>query len=362
MSKPSLNRRKFLSNSSKSALALAASATLLSGCESSKIENEHASKKQIHSNYPIIGHGNYKYKVHKDWGVQDSIKIPVKDCHEMVQDSQGRLILLTNHIKNNVIIYDRSGKVLSTWGKEFPGAHGLTLAKEGTDEFLFLTDHDRHQVYKTTLDGKILMTIDYPKETGVYESADQFKPTETCIGPNGDIYIADGYGENWIIQYNSKGEYIRHFGGKGEGTAQFNCCHGVTLDTRNPEKLELLITSRASKCFKRFSLDGKHLETIELSNCEICRPVIHGEELYFAVIVTNNWGAYDGMVIVLDKNNQVVSAPGGSAPSYQDGVLSKLSYDGTFLNPHDVCIDNDKNIYVAQWYSGKTYPVKLERV
>ena len=35
-------------------------------------------------------------------------RYPVKDCHEMVQDSMGRIILLTNETKNNVIIYDKN--------------------------------------------------------------------------------------------------------------------------------------------------------------------------------------------------------------------------------------------------------------
>jgi hypothetical protein len=33
-----------------------------------------------------------------------------------------------------------------------------------------------------------------------------------------------------------------------------------------------------------------------------------------------------------------------------------------FRHCHDVCIDEDKNVYVAQWNAGNTYPVKLERV
>jgi hypothetical protein len=44
-------------------------------------------------------------------------------------------------------------------------------------------------------------------------------------------------------------------------------------------------------------------------------------------------------------------------------MLEAPAYDQkTFLNPHDVCIDDDENIYVPQWNSGKTYPVKLHRV
>ena len=309
---------------------------------------------------------------------QDPTKIPIKNCHEMVQDAQGRLILLTDHTKNNVLIYDRAGKVLNTWTLNYEGAHGLTLATEGTDQFLFVTDSEMNKFCKTDLDGKVLFEKTYPKEISDYERIAKersaasgnevtpdslFKPTETAIGPNGDIYVADGYGLDFIIQYDAKGNYIRHFAGKGDGETQLQNAHGVALDTRNPNNPTLLVTSRAKQEFKRFTLDGAYIETIKTPGCWICRPVIHGEELYFPVIVTKTWWGYDGLVLVMDKDNKVVSAPGGSEPIYKDGVLQEIEYDGlTLLNPHDVCIDDDKNIYVAQWYSGKTYPVKLERV
>ena len=310
-----------------------------------------------------VGHGEFTYLVDKEWGIQDPQKIPVKDCHEMVQDRKGRILLLTNEEKNNLIIYDRSGKVLDTHAMQMPGAHGLTLVEEGDEEFLYLTDHVRHQVYKSTLDARIIMTLDYPRETGVYEEAGKYNPTEVAVAPNGDIYVADGYGENYIIQYNARGEYIRHFGGKGDGKGQFDCCHGVTLDMRDKNNPSLLITSRTKNEFKRFTLAGEHIETIPLPGCWICRPVIRGNHLFFAVIVTRTWENYDGILAVLDRNNRVVSFPGGSEPAYHDGKLIEPVYDGTtFLNPHDVCIDNDENLYIPQWNSERTFPVKLIRV
>ena len=100
-----------------------------------------------------------------------------------------------------------------------------------------------------------------------------------------------------------------------------------------------------------------------MPGCYICRPVIKDEYLLFAVIVTKDWGVYDGMLAVLDKNNIVVSFPGGSKPSYLNSKLIKPNYDQkSFKNPHDVCIDNDWNLYVPQWNSGKTYPNKLTRL
>lgn len=312
----------------------------------------------------IVGHGDFRYTVDKEWGVQDPSKIPVNDCHEMVMDNQGRILMTTTGANNNnVLVYDKSGKVLKSWGTKFPGAHGLSIMGEGSDQFLFITDPDSHKVSKSTLDGKILMTLERPKEVADYSSDEQFKPTETAILPNGDFYIADGYGENFIIRYNAKGEYLSHFGGKGEGKGQFNCCHGITLDTRDEANPSLLITSRASQEFKRFSLDGEHLETISLPGCSICRPVIYGENIYFAVIVTKTWDSWDGMLAILDKNNKVVSFPGGSAPTYSNGLLNAPVYDGnTFKNPHDVLVDGDGNLYIPQWASNKTYPIKLNRI
>ena len=70
-----------------------------------------------------------------------------------------------------------------------------------------------------------------------------------------------------------------------------------------------------------------------------------------------------GFVTVSDKQNKVVSNIGGSEPHFIDGTLQPMQQtDKIFLHPHDVCIDRDENIYVAQWASGKLYPYKLIRV
>src|SRR5680860_676696 len=111
----------------------------------------------------IVGHNSHRYRVVEGWGVLDAGKNPVNDCHEMVEDASGRLILLTNETKNNVLIYDKSGKLLETWGHSYPGGHGLTLVNEGGEQFLFITDTERNQVVKTDLIGRVLMKLDYPR-------------------------------------------------------------------------------------------------------------------------------------------------------------------------------------------------------
>jgi hypothetical protein len=317
-------------------------------------------------NGTIIGHGEFKYRVNNTWGILGSGN-PVKDCHEMVMDKKKRIILLTNETKNNIIIYDRSGKLLDTWGHQFPGGHGLTLHNEGGEEFLYITDHVLGEVYKTTMDGKILLTIKHPKFIGVYDDCDKFKPTETCIGPNGDIYIADGYGSQFILQYTSKGEFIRKFGGDSFGEKFFKQAHGVALDTRNPSDPVLMCTDRIKTCFKIFGLDGVYRSSIQVPGAYVSRAVFDGEMMYSGVCFSalkNHMLTYNaGFVTILDGNNRVVSNPGGTKPTYKHGELLPMVQDQPiFKHCHDVCIDEDKNIFVAQWNAGNTYPIMLERV
>lgn len=315
----------------------------------------------------ILGHQSHRYKVVEGWGLLDAGKNPVNDCHEMVEDAKGRLILLTNETRNNVLIYDRSGKLLDAWGTSYPGAHGLSLSNEGGEQFLFITDTDRNQVIKTDLKGKEILKLDYPKETQAYDFPAKFKPTETAINPaNGDIYIADGYGSNYIIQYNLKGEYIRHFGGTGDTEDKFRCCHGIVIDSRDANNPTLIITDRSHMRLKRFTLDGKYLSTIPVPGSFICRPVIKNKNMYAAVYrSTSESLANSGYITIFDEHDRVISTPGGTPPEYSGNVLKEQKKDTSFagfLHPHDVCIDGDESIYVPQWASGKTYPIKLERI
>jgi peptidylamidoglycolate lyase len=341
-----MNRRKFIQQSSIITCGLASMPSLLTAKKKGDI---------------IFGHNNKRYRIDTKWGALDFSRYPVKDCHEMVQDSKGQIILLTNETKNNVIIYDKKGKLITTWGSEYPGAHGLTIFNENGEEVLFITDTNHHQVIKTTLAGRVLLTLDYPKETGEYTKAEEYVPTETAIAPNGDIYVADGYGKDFIIQYNYKGAYIRHWGGRGTEVKHLKNAHGICYDNRDKNNPLLIVTSREQNAFKRYTTDGKYIDTIALPGAWVCRPVIKGDFLYAAVLQSSSrlW-QQSGFVIILDKNNKVVSNIAGSEPIYTNNKVDEMYQTiKAFQYPHDVCVDDEENLYVAQWNSGNVYPYKL---
>ena len=312
----------------------------------------------------VLGQGSYRWKAVPGWGVLDA-ETPVRDCHAMVQVKDGRIFLLTNHTKNNVIIYDKAGKLLGKWGTEYPGAHGFTLAIEDGVEVFYLTDHARHQFYRVALDGKVLRTWDYPQESGKYDSADQFNPTHVALSPDGGFIVADGYGKSWCHRYDAEGNYVKSFGGDQPGGANLDCAHGAWVDTRDGKNL-IWVTSRNESCIKRYTLDGEFVDMIELPGAKPNFIVPFGE---FSVIphLEGNAGVEgmprNGFVSILGPDLKIVSNLGSKVPDYDDKQPWLMGCDTKlFTFPHGLLIDDDESIYVAQWNSGNTYPIKLERV
>ncbi len=309
---------------------------------------------------PVFGHNEKRYTWDKTWLDVNKTLPGVKDCHEMVLTENGDILLLTNDTRNNFIRISRDGRIRAAYGHEFPGGHGLTAGGVKGDEFLMVTDTETHRVAKTTLDGRIIRTWDYPAESGKYQTEASFIPTETVVTPDGELYVADGYGEQYILHYDSEGHLKNVFGGRGPDPEHLDNAHGICIDTRNSLPT-LIITDRNRCCFKRFSMDGRYLETISLPGANVCRPVIRGDFLYAAVLTSGNTGNTNtGFVVILDKDNKLISAPGGSVPAYKNGVCME-SYQTVqlFRHPHDVLIDEDENLYVCQWNSGHVLPVKL---
>src|SRR5207302_518383 len=80
--------------------------------------------------------------------------------------------------KDSVAFFDADGKFIKSWGEKFaPGAHGMTLHKEGEIEFLYLAPTSLHKIYKTTIDGEIVWEKDAPPLKEVYPDPGKYVPT-----------------------------------------------------------------------------------------------------------------------------------------------------------------------------------------
>ena len=298
------------------------------------------------SKRPTVGSGDHTYEVIHDWGeLPPAIKYG--NTHGVVQDSNGFIYVhhtvhATSESSDSMVVFDRQGKFVKSWGKEFRGgAHGLHIQKEGRDEFLYLCDTKRAVVVKTTLRGEEVFSLGYPKESEPYAPGIKYSPTNLAIAPNSDIYVGDGYGSSYINQYDRNGRFLRTFGGKGSEAGQLSTPHGITVDTRGSTPV-LTVADRSNNRLQHFSLDGKHL------------GFSRGVNLPCHFDVRKNLCVVPDLaarVTILDKDNNVIVHLGEGESDYrQRRTLPRDQFlPGKFICPHGACFDHDGNIFVVEW-------------
>lgn len=295
----------------------------------------------------MVGSGSHTYETVEGWG-----KLPAGVqygyTHGVVTDAQDR-VYVHNRSKDAVVVFDRDGKFLHSWGEEFAGgAHGMFLSKEDGSEYLYLADPDRHLVAKTTLEGKILWQIGPPPLPHVYDSPDKYKPTDVAVAPNGDVYVGDGYGQSWVHQYNKKAEWIRSWGGPGSEPGKMRCPHGLWVDTRGPDPV-LVVADRGNNRIQVFSLIGEHVGFVTYDLRYPCCFFQFGDDLYIPDLHSR--------VTILDKHNLLITHVGDNPGAWMKaGWPNRPAEDlqaeikvGKFSSPHAACVDSHGDVYVAEW-------------
>jgi hypothetical protein len=316
------------------------------------------------SRAPVIGEGAFRYEAIHDWGVLPP-QIKWGNTHAVVEDSQGNIhvhhtVHATSESADTVVVFDRNGRFVRSWGKEFRGvAHGLDIRREGREEFLYLTVNAANPqmtpqpamhsvVVKTTLKGEVVWKIAGPPDVDAYKpGADgaprRYNPTNVAVAPNGDVYVGDGYGSYYVNQYNSKGEYIRTFGGRGSDPGLLNEPHGIWVDTRTSPAV-LVVADRRNNRLQRFTLEGRHIGFVPGF-----RLPCHFNEHEGTVVIPD----LHGRVTLLDRTNRIVAHLGDSNAESWNNPLRREPREkfipGQFICPHGACFDRDGDIYVAEW-------------
>jgi peptidylamidoglycolate lyase len=344
---PSSTRRHFLRNA-----ASAAACTFVAGVTRGAEAR------------PALGHGDFRYRVVPGWG-ELGPTTPVNNCHGIVCDRAGHIVLLTDDITNNVIVYDSAGRLVHKWGTAFPGAHGLSLVIENGREILYLTDLNRHRVFKATTSGEILDEWGWPESTGKYAKEADYKPSWTLHLPDGGFFILDGYGRDYITRHGPDGKFQRIFGGAEGGIVHWGP-HGGMIDTPAGSDPTLLIAMSDQQYLLRLALDGTKLAQFDLPGGNP-RQIRRFGRQYFLAHLADDWPKdrnSRGFVSVLDENLRVIANLAGTPPEYDDaGKLRPMAHrEEVFLHPHDLTVDREGSLYVAQYASNRTYPIKLERV
>jgi hypothetical protein len=246
-----------------------------------------------------------------------------------------------------VQIYSADGHYL----RNLPGAptdlHGFIIARGHDGQpYIFGVSRLAQQIVQIALDGRRVLTIPATSVPDQYQNHEAGKPatnlTGIAVAPNGDIYVTDGYGLDFIHRFDSRGHYIASFGGKGPPW-NFNTCHKIAIDTRFAP-VRLICTDRRNNRLVHMDLEGHVLGTFAQNLRLPSALATHGDELAVAELA--------GRVTVLGKNGEVLATIGQNDNADQistNKAPPQIWQEGVFYAPHGITYDARGNLLVCEF-------------
>jgi len=202
-----------------------------------------------------------------------------------------------------------------------------------------------------------------------------YSPTWVAVneerhGGNGDVWVADGYGQSYVHRYDKSGNYIASINGEEGVAGRFNCPHAIFIDRRRSGQggsgTELYVADRANGRVQVYDLEGNFKRVF--GSGFLTTPsgfAVHGDLLVIAELRARLTlcGKNDEFICYLGANEAVCDVEGW--PNNKDAsgniIPTSLLESGKFNSPHGLAADAQGNLYVAEWLIGGRF-IRLGKV
>jgi len=272
-------------------------------------------------------------------------------------DSKGNLWVFQRESlgKPQLFKFDPSHKLILTIGDDVIGhqekAHGMAVDSEDN---VWICDANAATITKLSPEGKVLMVLGERDHRGdwVEEKGQRllWQPVMVAFAPNGDIYIAEGHGNESpndtdspdptnvsgaarILHLDKNGKYINQWYGDKVGQGKFMNSHGLAIDPTNGD---VWVGDREDYRIVVYTANGEFLKTFAMRNL-VCALHFDPEG--------NPWMAsgQDGQFLKLTREGKVVGAIGNGM-----GIGT-----GQFIEASYFVFDKQNNIYAGDTSVGR---------
>ena len=287
---------------------------------------------------PHLRAGGFAYQADDDWA-----KLPegwtMREVADVAVDAADNLYIF-NRSDHPVIVLDKHGNFLRSWGDGFFGARAHGIAA-GADGFIYCVENTQHAITRFTLEGKLVWTLGESGKPAPKWSNKPFNlPTNMEVSPKtGDIFVADGYGNAAIHRFSPDGKLLASWGAPGCDPGEFQHPHDLAIDADE----FVYVCDRENYRIQIFDGRGK----LQAIWHDVYRPTgihIAGDGLVYVCELLHDPRLADCEVLghrisIYTKDGERLARLG--APEEGDGP-------GQFIAPHGCDVDSQGNIYVGE--------------
>lgn len=293
---------------------------------------------------PVLGQKEVKFSNVPGYFPAQPENQPLGPAHGGAAVDRAGNIYVSTDTPRGILVFGADGKYLRSFGPTL--IHGLYLRRERDGEYLYAARPSFHEVLKIKTDGTTQWTMGYPEASGIYTKAEEFNPTNVVALADGTIFVADGYGKNYIHKYDRDRKYLKSFGGPGGTPAEdgkFNRCHGLAVDSRGKKPL-LIVCNRESGRVEQWDTDGNLVKVLQRNLRMPAAAQVTGDYVAIAEL--------QGRVTILGKDNSIVAQLGDNPKEPQRanfGLEPAQWTDGICNSPHGITFDRAGNVVVSEW-------------
>ena len=242
---------------------------------------------------------------------------------------------------SQVLEFGADGKFVREIGKNLYAwsfAHTVRIDK---DDNIWATDKGSDMIVKFNPQGRVVMVFGRKPEASDLEAKPyernlekplphqdgRFRqPTDVTWGPDGTIYISDGYVNSRVAKISKDGDWIKSWGQKGKGQGEFNLVHSIAADAKG----NVYVGDRNNRRIQVFDGDGNFQREIKIDVPfdQNAKPAIGNKPNLQSYLQTGGSFAPGApwALCITPPPNQVLY----SSDSYP-GRIYKLSLDGKVL-------------------------------
>lgn len=230
--------------------------------------------------------------------------------------------------KHFVLVVDANGNVTEEWTQwkdVLVLPHKVVMNPDDPDKHVWIVDRDAHQVFKFTNDGKKLVMVLGERKVPGADDNHFNRPADLAFLPGGTMFVADGYENTRVVKFDRNGRFLKAWGTKGSGPGQFNLVHGVAVDA----KRRVYVADRNNDRVQVFDEHGRFLDAWPNIRNAVDVKVSQDQSVWVTMGFAHKLAKYDAAGKLLTHWGSYGSFPGG------------------LNNPHQLSVDPDGNLYIA---------------
>ncbi len=238
--------------------------------------------------------------------------------------------------------FSTSGDLLRSWGRgEFREPHQLRIDGDGN---VWLVDSGLHVVRKYSSKCELLLTLGTKGIPG--EGPAHFnRPTDVAVAPSGDVFVADGYGNNRIVHFDAGGNFVKSWGELGVAPGQFSLPHSIALDSKG----RLYVADRNNVRIQVFDQSGRFLDEWRGLLVPWHIVVTEADEVYVCGSSPMRWPRLPipGLIVGIPPKDQLVIVFDPDGRAKRLWTFPKGTGPGELDWVHALAVDRRGNLYLG---------------